>query len=223
MNGETLVRRVRQLTGDDRLNPYDELNDAYKTLLTRGGLWISRVVDETTLEFRADVKTYTLPMHKIRRFESLAAKAVVDEKEWSLLEEITDIEFDRLVFANLNEAGDAETDLPTAFKLLGGGEFEVSPVPNASFPVRITYTGNPPDITRLTEPILPEPYHVEIARMASVALLMQTPTSNPEYELRMDKASRLERQAEKSYFPMANDTANNRTGVNFAKQRIMRS
>lgn len=223
MNGEILLNRVRDLTGEHRFNRFDEINDAYKTLLTRAGMWISRVLDETTLEFRASTPKYSLPMHKIRRFEGMAVRASTDQKEWTPLVELTDPDFDTLVFQNTGTDGTDSENIPRNFRLIGGGEFEVNPVPSGTLECRLTYIGNPPDIDRSTEPILPEPYHIEIARMAAVALLFQTPTDSPDYEFRMDKATRLQGMTGQSYFPLANDISNNRSGVNFPKQKIMRT
>ena len=228
MLGEQILEQVCLLTGDLGLTRYDEINDAYESILRRGGMWIARVRDDAVLTFKEDVSRYTLPLAAIRRLESVWVQNNEDEREWRQLLPVSEGRFERQVFLNRDSDGDDEKDTPAFYRLHGGDaeQLEVTPTPDGTYAGRAHYIGHPQAIGRLTTPILPESYHRTIAKKAAVSILRQPKaTDSPEMlQARLTQAGALEREVEQAVFELAFDLhATPDASVAMPRQRIMRS
>ncbi|KKL26213.1 hypothetical protein LCGC14_2397540 [marine sediment metagenome] len=182
-------------------------------------MWVCRVRDEDSVEFRNDIRVYDLPLDRIRRLEDVWVQANEDEKGWRELLPATD--FEAKVLASRNTDGTDAKDVPTFFRLEGGDvqQLDVTPTPDGTYNCRLVYIGNPPAIRREVVPVLPENYHRIIAKQAAADVLRLPPVS----EGNMALAARYEGEVRQSYFPLANDIAPNRFGLAFKGQPIMRT
>ncbi len=220
MQGDEILDLVRRHTKNHRLSRFDEINDAYETLCRRAGMWFLRVRDEHTLQFRDGKTTYTLPMARIRRLESVWIKDNEDFKEWRELDEATEDQFEKTVFQFRKADSTDDKDVPRFYRLGAGDsdQLEVTPTPDGTYIGRLVYIGNPTPLDLMVTPVLPENYHRTIAKLAAALWLEGT-----EDEAKHARARTLRRDVEGAYFHMAVDTAPNRNGVARPKQRIMRA
>ena len=220
MNGEKLLERVKFYTGDHTLQGYSHINDAYETILRRAGMWLTRVRDETSLVFKNGLTKYTLPMSSIRRLEGIWIQDNEDFQEWRELQEVTEGRFEETVFQYREADGTNTKDSPYFYRLHMGdaNQLEVTPTPDGTYPARLVYIGNPPEINGEITPVLPENYHRIIAKLAAANWLEDHPS-----EVNEAKANRLHRDVRESYFPLAVDVSANRAGVARPKQKIMRA
>lgn len=216
MNGEALLNQVRKFSGLS-ISTFDEINDAYETILRRGGMWQTRVRDEHSLQFSENKTRYLLPMDRIRRLEGVAVRNNTDELEWSPLTLADDEKFDAVVFANRDSDGNDETDVPTHYRL-AGDEIEVTPTPDGNYQARLVYIGNPPAIDRLTTPVIPANYHRLLAKLAAAYALRLT--DKPENQARGQK---LESECRNEMLAFAYDVSAPSTTDMPRPFRIMRS
>ena len=219
MKGEQILNLVQEFTGNDGFSGYSDINDAYETISRRAGMWVSKVRDEESLEFLDGKTEYDLPVELIRRLTSVWIKDNTDFKEWRRLEETTEDKFESTVFAFRKADATDDKDTPRFYRLQGGiaNQLEVTPTPDGTYPGRLHYIGNPKPIDRQTVPVLPEPYHRTIAKLAASMWL-----ERQDSEVQHAKADRLRRQVQETYLGLAFDIAPDRTGVKRPHQRIMR-
>ena len=220
MTGEEILDRVREFTGYSGLSGYEEINDAYETILRRGGLWSTRVRDESSVTIKNNEKFYALPMDRIRRLESVWVKDNADFLEWRPLYEVAEVGFEKTVFQYRKADGTDRRDAPREYRLSmsEGQELEVSPTPDGTYACRLIYIGNPPPIARQVTPILPSNYHRIIAKLAAVNYL-----SNKPDEASQVKAAGLRTQVREALFNMAFDVSPNRSGLHRKRQMVMRA
>ena len=219
MRGEEILNLVKEYTGNDGLAGYSDINDAYETICRRAGMWVVRVRDEDSLTFLDDKTEYDLPMDLIRRLESVWIKDNEDFKEWRRLTEVTEDKFERTVLSFRKEDATDDKGVPLFYRLQGGNgnQLEVTPTPDGTYPGRLQYIGNPTQIDRQVEPVLPEPYHRTIAKLAASTWL-----ERQDSEVLLARGDRLRRQVRETYFGLAFDMSPDRTGVSRPRQRILR-
>ncbi len=221
MEGEEILDAMRDFTGNDALSSYAEINDAYETFLRRAGLWISRVRDESSVEFANDKTFYDLPMDLIRRLEAVWIKDNEDFQEWRRLDEATEDGFESTVFQFRNSDGTNQKNVPRFYRLAMGAtdQLEVTPTPDGTYPCRLVYIGSPSPLGHFSTPIWPENYHRVIAKLAAAYWLDVHGTG----DIQSARAANLHGQVREAYFPLAVDISPNRVGVVKPKQKIMRS
>ena len=221
MEGWEILDRMRDFAGNDALSEYDEINDAYETILRRAGLWISRVRDESSVEFADDKNLYDLPMDLIRRLEAVWIKDNQDFQEWRRLDEATEDQFESTVFQFRKSDGTNQKNVPRFYRLAMGAtnQLEVTPTPDGTYPCRLVYIGSPTPLAQFVTPILPENYHRVIAKLAAADWLDVHGVD----EVQLARAAKLHGQVREAYFPLAVDISTNRVGVARPKQKIMRS
>lgn len=219
MRGEEILNHTRRFTGNDGLQGYSDINDAHETLCRRAGLWVTRVRDEDSLEFRDGVTRYDLPSDQIRRLESVWIRDNEEFQEWRKLDEVTEEKFEQVVFQFRNEDATDDKDVPLYYRLSMGPtqQLEVTPTPDGTYPGRLVYIGNPTLIDRQVVPVLPENYHRTIAKLAAAFWL----------ERQKDEAdqvigAKLRQQVRETHLGMAFDLSPNRKGVLMPRQRILR-
>lgn len=217
MNGAQILDEVRELTGHHGYIGFSVVNDAYATILRRLGVWRTRVRDTTSLEFKADITSYQLPVSKIRRLEAVAVRNNEDEREWRTLTPATDDKFDEQVFANRNADGTDDKEVPRYYRV-AGDSIEVTPTPDGTYPGRLIYIGEPPDIAEETVPVIPSNYHWVLAKLAAAYFLRLS-----DDQIQQGKATRLEGEVERAYLFLAMDTGNYRGDLSPPKLKIMRS
>ncbi len=219
MTGEEILNRVRLLTTAG-LSSFDEINEAYEFLLQRAGMGLSRVRDETSLSFQTGVVFYQLPMERIRRLETIAVKKTADKQEWKPLVPLNDEDFDAVVFANRNSDATDKIDTPINFRLSLGSttQLEVTPTPDADYPMRLTYLETPEPLDSGATPILPAIYHRQIANLGAAYILQRGKD-----QAEQAKGMKLEQDVKQTLFSMLNDVAHNMAGVKMPSQAMMRT
>ncbi len=219
MKGEEILNRVRTLSMSG-WSSFDEINEAYEFILQRAGITLGRIRDITSLSFKTGTASYQLPMERIRRLEEIAVKKTLDKQEWKPLVPLDDENFDLVVFANRNSDATDKVDIPINYRLsLGSTEqLEVTPTPDANYPMRLTYIGNPETLGSGSTPILPAIYHRQIANLAAGYILKRGKDDSEKA-----KGVDLVREVERTLFSLVNDVAHNRSGVNMPSTVMMRT
>lgn len=219
MNGEQILARLREITGDHSLGSYNEINAAYERICRRTGFWEVRERDTGSVAFRAGASRYTLPSDRIRRLEAIAVRAGDSSSDWQPMKEATDEEFD--AESPRQQDGTSRTAQPRLYRLNGGAveQLEVTPEPDGDYEVRLTYITNPEPLGRLSVPVLASSYHDTIAKTAAVEELRRPGRSEAEKA----RADQLIGDIRIDHLHLANDTAPNRAGVAPRMRRIMRS
>jgi len=224
MTGEELLERVRGYVGDDNIEMYDELDDAYQTIVRSAAFRRFRWRDDGAMITRPNVTTYLIPAF-IRRLEAVWIQETTEFQEWKPLKFVDDVEFERQVFTWTNSDATNNTNTPL-YGRVSGNMLEVVPTPNAAYPMRVHYIGDPPALERLTEPQIPASYHLTIAKMAAVRILAYPKYGMNEVDAAQRAASRqaLQQEIAEANMPLTFDMANNITGTPaIPKRKVMRS
>ena len=223
MKGEEILERVVGYVGEN-WEMYDEINDAYQTIVRSAPFREFRFRDDAALAFEPNDTTYLIPSF-VRRLESVWVRETSDHQEWNKIEFVDDGKFERKVFAWRNSDGSDNTDTPR-YARISGNLLEVAPTPNAAYPMRLVYIGDPPVIKRLSVPQLPESYHLTIAKMAAVRILAMPKTGigETDYVQRVAARNALLKEINIADLAMTFDMANNITGSpQMPKRRMMRT
>jgi hypothetical protein len=203
LKGEDILTRVREYTGNTSFARYDEINEAYVELMRRVGLYNSKRED-TSLSLKSGESVYQLPVERIR---SLIGIWIKDDVDWVELKETDEAGFQYV------ESLDTTSAVPTVFKLIGSGLFEVSQEPSASYPVKIVFLGVPEPLSPHTYTELPAGYDILVAQLAAANIMIEGTTAE---FLRQKVGAALQ--------DLTSDTLQNRgVGVDIPRQKILRA
>lgn len=171
MKGIDVLEQVRLLIKNPAYARYDEINDAQDEICQAADYSFLRREEVTLNALAANEGDYPLNLVKVRQISYISVRKN-GENKWNLISEKQPRDFDLKRNENINSTGEPEyfrvINLGTAFHSI-----RVTPVPDATYDIKVDYLAIPTDISDTTIPSVPQAYLNRLIRMAAGKILQK--------------------------------------------------
>jgi hypothetical protein len=210
MSTESILDSFRYYSGEHNHARFNEINQAYRSILKRTKWWNMRSMEEDLISLKANTYKYKVDLSCFRGGSPTHIYIKSPSKDiWNLIEESKfDIFEDSRPSSDGISTSDSNT-YPTCYKLTGGSDynFYVTPTPSQDTDIRFDGVKAIEDLDVDVEPIISEDYHEAIAIMAASIFLKQKSEATQQD---LVKSSSLRQEAEIEIKSLIDDMHPNR-------------